>query len=106
MNMSSALNTSCCLYAPLDDPSLIPVTTDLQYWLRVTEAGIVSPVSVIVNSLTLTAMVRARLHTNWTYGMICNLCVSQCLISLINVVWNLPNIIAGRYEFHMTKIEL
>lgn len=71
-------------------------TTKLQFWMRVTQSGIISPIAFIVNLVTLVAIMKGHLNKKITYIFIADLCLAQGLIALIESCLVLPGVVAGR----------
>ena len=89
-------NNTDLIFAPLDYPELLPETTSLEFWLRITESGLINPVGVLTNMFAIICMIGSKLHTDWTYGMLLNTCIAECIICITSSLAILPAVIAKR----------
>ena len=80
---------------PLALAHLLPETSHGQFILQMLVFGVLSTFGVITNFIAILVIIRGRLFTNWTHGMILNLAVTDLLLCLNFCLLFLPTAVNG-----------
>ena len=82
--------------SPWDYKVLLPNSTSVELALRVFIYGPVPMIGLITNILSIVAIVRGKLRTNWTYVMLLSLCAADLLNCFTFIALYLPAVVMGR----------